>query len=74
MPRGSTGSDPTAREAIDNVDLAAEYTERLLAIAQEQVRLEQLIEPLSATERTLMRYRYTMGLRWEALNLMHFLS
>lgn len=65
MPRGSTGSDPTAREAVDNVDLAAEYTERLLAIAQEQVRLEQLIEPLSATERTLMRYRYTMGLRWE---------
>lgn len=67
MPRGSSTSDPTAREAVGSVTLESLYRERLAQIKHEQTDVEQLIESLGIRERILMRLRYIKGRGWSEI-------
>lgn len=67
MPRGSSTSDPTAREAVGSVTLQVLYRERLRRIEEEQIKVEEMIEHLTARERILMRLRYIKGRGWQEI-------
>ena len=65
MPKGGSGVDPMP----GMIDLKAKLMERYCALAEELIRtqlsIEEAIETLDSTERTLARYRYIEGLTWE---------
>lgn len=65
MPRGSSSSDPTSQQALENVSLFGQYTSRLQAICDELTEVEALLQNLEPVERILARYRYIMGLTWD---------
>lgn len=50
-------------------ELRADYEQRQEKLAAELLRIEQVIETLDSTERTLMRLRYIDGLSWQAIAL-----
>lgn len=50
-------------------ELRAEYDRIREKLVAELLRIEQAIETLDSTERTLMRLRYIDGLSWQAIAL-----
>ena len=48
-------------------ELQDRYDQQREKLAAELLRIEQAIETLGATERTLMRLRYIDGLSWQAI-------
>ena len=50
-------------------ELRADYDQKREKLAAELLSIEQAIETLDSTERTLMRLRYIDGLSWQAIAL-----
>lgn len=50
-------------------ELRADYDQKREKLAAELLRIEDAIETLDSTERTLMRLRYIDGLSWQAIAL-----
>ena len=60
-PEGS----PQENLAVYHIELQERYRAKLAELAAEQLAIELAIEPLDATYRMLLRYRYIDGLKWE---------
>lgn len=56
-------------ERYGTEELRADYDQKREKLATELLRIEQAIETLDSTERTLMRLRYIDGLSWQAIAL-----
>lgn len=56
-------------ERYGTAELRADYDQKREKLATELLRIEQAIETLDSTERTLMRLRYIDGLSWQAIAL-----
>ena len=66
MPRGGSGpSDPVAELAGRHLALREEYTKTVEKLTAQMAEIEQAIEPLEPTQRTLIRLHYFQGLTWE---------
>lgn len=66
MPRGGSGpSDPVAALAGKHLALREEYTKTVEKLTAQMAEIEQAIEPLEPTQRTLIRLHYIQGLTWE---------
>ena len=66
MPKGGSGpSNPVESLVVKHMTLEERYKAKIEALAEEQDKIETLIECLDPTERTLARFRYIDGLRWE---------
>lgn len=65
MPRSSGVGDPTGNNATQHETLKARYRAKVVELDRIGVSFEDLIAPLSANERMLLRYRYIGGLTWE---------
>lgn len=50
-------------------ELRAEYDQIRERLTAELLRIEQALETLDSTERTLMRLRYIDGLSWQAVTM-----
>ena len=67
MPRGSNASSPVESLADKHMTLERRYRKQLEKLAVAQTEVEDMIEGLELTERTLTRYRYLDGLAWEKI-------
>lgn len=56
-------------ERHEDDDLAALYRKKRQALAEQLQAIEEALETLGPTERTLMRLRYIEGLSWQAVSL-----
>ena len=56
-------------ERYGTEELRADYDQKREKLAAELLSIEQAIETLDSTERTLMRLRYIDGLSWQAIAL-----
>lgn len=56
-------------ERHEDDDLAALYRKKRQALAEQLRAIEEALETLGPTERTLMRLRYIEGLSWQAVSL-----
>lgn len=56
-------------ERNEDDDLAALYREKRRGLAARLRAVEEALETLGPTERTLMRLRYIEGLSWQAVSL-----
>lgn len=65
MPRSPGVGNPVERMVMKHIALQDRYRQQLARIAEEQERIEDMIEPLDITERRLARYRYIDGQTWE---------
>lgn len=65
MPKGSGGGDPMTGIVASYLELQERYKEKLQDLVGAQTEVEELIEGLEPTERTLLRCRYIEGLVWE---------
>ena len=66
MPRGGSGvSNPVERLAIKHIEIQERYREQLTRMAEEQARIERMVEGLDSVERRIARFRYIDGLTWE---------
>lgn len=66
MPRGGSGpSDPVAELAGRHLALREEYAKTVENLTIQMAEIEQAIEPLEPTQRTLIRLHYFQGLTWE---------
>lgn len=65
LPRGTEVSRPTESKALKHIELEQRYRVQLERMAEEQVKIEEMIEGLEPTERRLARFRYIDGLTWE---------
>lgn len=67
MPFSGSQPEGSALENLSNyhMELQERYRAKLEELAAEQLAIEQAIEPLDATYRMLLRYRYIDGLKWE---------
>ena len=62
---GQKEGNPQEDLMIHHIELQDRYKAKLEELAAEQLAVEQAIEPLEATARMLLRYRYIDGLKWE---------
>lgn len=66
MPRGGSGpSDPVAELAGRHLALREDYARTVAELTVQMAEIEQAIEPLEPTQRTLIRLHYFQGLTWE---------
>lgn len=67
MPANASKPEGNPQEnlIIYHLELQEKYKAKLAELAAEQIAIEQAIEPLDATYRMLLRYRYIDGLKWE---------
>lgn len=67
MPANDSRAERNPQEnlCIYHIELQERYKAKLAELAAEQLAIEKAIEPLSATYRMLLRYRYIDGLKWE---------
>lgn len=67
MPPGGSKPDGNPQEGamIKHIELQERYRAKIDELAAEQLAIEQAIEPLDATLRALLRYRYIDDLKWE---------
>ena len=65
MPRGGGGGDAMASGLVQKENLVERYRRKVADMEAVQSGIEDMIESLSCTERTLMRLRYIEGLTWE---------
>lgn len=71
MPSSGSKPEGSALENLSNyhMELQERYRAKLEELAAEQLAIEEAIEPLDATYRMLLRYRYIDGLKWEEVCL-----
>ena len=67
MPRGSGVGDPVGQKVEQLLALQERYATQLERLTAAQVHIEEMIEALEPTERTLLRHRYIEGLSWEGV-------
>ena len=67
MPRGSGVGDPVGRIVAQRGALTERYEAKLAELLAAQRHVEELIETLEPTERTLLRHRYIEGMTWEGV-------
>lgn len=66
MPRNSSGAPcPTENLALKHLELETKYQETVEKLTVQMAEIEQAIEPLEPTQRTLIRLHYFQGLTWE---------
>lgn len=67
MPRGGSGekSHIIDRKGDELDNLRKLYREKVAELADRMAEIEQAIEPLAPTERTIIRLHYFQGLTWE---------
>ena len=69
MPKAPGAGDSLANLVAERIDLEARYREKLLQLERAQADIENLIDSLEPTERTLARFRYLDGHTWEQVCL-----
>lgn len=68
MPGGGGAiSDPTGRAGTTLGYMRTGYEQRLREMEQQQLRIEKAIAHLEDDLRKIIRYRYIMGLKWNAI-------
>lgn len=66
MPSGGKhDGNPQENLIAHHIELQKRYLEKIDELAAEQLAIEQAIETLDGTLRSLMRFRYIDGLVWE---------
>ena len=67
MPSGGSKPDGNPQENLiaHHLELQERYRAKVDELAAEQLAIEQAIETLDGTLRTLMRFYYIDGLKWE---------
>jgi DNA-directed RNA polymerase specialized sigma24 family protein len=66
MPSGGRpDGNPQENLIAHYIELQKRYLEKIDELAAEQLAIEQAIETLDGTLRSLMRFRYIDGLVWE---------
>lgn len=73
MPRAPSVGRPTEAAAIPQAQLWNYYKEKEAELARRQYEVETAIDGLAPVERTIFRYHYIEGLKWETvMDLMHY--
>ena len=68
MPSTHTGvGDPTGNGAAVLVDLCDLYQERIFKLCVQQMEIENALKQLDGELRTIIRYRYICGYKWETI-------
>jgi DNA-directed RNA polymerase specialized sigma24 family protein len=68
MPSAHTGiSDPTGNGAAAIKDLCDLYQKRILELCAAQIEIENALKQLDGELRTIIRYRYIRGYKWETI-------
>lgn len=68
QPHGGSGtSSVVERAAIKHAELIERYHHKTAELTEAMAEIEEAIENLSPTERTLMRLYYIDGLTWEVV-------
>lgn len=67
MPRGPGSGDPLAGITEKRRAVLKRYQAKLQELDVALLMIEDMIDGLEPMERTLMRYRYIDGLKWEAV-------
>ena len=68
MPTTHTGvSDPTGNGAAAIADLCDLYQNRILELCAQQIEIENALKQLDGELRTIIRYRYICGYKWETI-------
>lgn len=68
MPKGGSGGNDRMADVIaKHLELLDKYRDLLFRSKAEQIRIEEAIEGLKPIEKTLLRYRYLDGLKWEKI-------
>lgn len=68
MPSTHTGiSDPTGNGAAAIKDLCDLYQKRILELCAAQIEIEAALKQLDGELRTIIRYRYIRGYKWETI-------
>lgn len=66
MPRNGSGAQsPTENLALKHMELLSRYQETVKQLTEQMAEIEQAIEPLNPSERTIIRLHYFQGLTWE---------
>lgn len=69
MPKAPGAGDSLANLVAERIDLETKYKGLLLQLVRAQADIENLIDGLEPTERTLARFRYLDGHTWEQVCL-----
>ena len=64
---GSHEGSALENQVARHTELAELYREKLAAMAEEQLAMEQAIAPLDTRERVMLRHRYIEGMTWEGV-------
>lgn len=64
---GSKEGNPQEELAIHHIELQQLYKAKIDEMAKELLAIEAAIEHLDETARTLLRYRYLDGLKWDEI-------
>lgn len=67
MPSNPVRGNPQEDMLVRHLELQELYSEKLAMLTEKQLAVEKLIEGLQPRHRTLMRYRYIEGLKWEEI-------
>lgn len=68
MPSNHSGvSDPTGNGVAVITDLCDLYQKRLLELCAQQMEIEAALKQLDGELRTIIRYRYICGYKWETI-------
>lgn len=67
MPRCQGDDDKMLTGITKLLELQDRYNNKLYSLCIRQIEIEQSLDSLSTEERTLMRYRYIDGLKWEKI-------
>ncbi len=60
-------SDPTGNGAAALTDLCNLYQQRIKDLCAQQAEIESVISQLDGELRTIIRYRYILGYKWETI-------
>ena len=67
MPSAPVKGNPQEDMVVRHLELQQLYSAKLAELTEKQLAVEKLIEGLPPQHRTLMRYRYIDGLKWEEI-------
>lgn len=67
MPSAPSKDNPLEQMVIQRAELQRRYSELLTELLAEQLTIEAAIEQAPPAARTLLRYRYIDGLKWEEI-------
>lgn len=67
MPSNPTTGNPQESLALRHIELQELYRTKMDELYYTQLKVEEAIDRLDPTLRTLLRYRYIDGLKWEEI-------